>query len=106
MVDAILFTNLIEKVTQPRAPPSLLTPLILLLFITLPSEPDGLRVGTAVVDISPTRQPTSCAGQIDTVRSPRMQSVAFENGKGAIPVMPAWTCRQFADSASEADCRR
>lgn len=31
----------------------LLTPLFLLLFITLPLRADGLRVGMAVVDISP-----------------------------------------------------
>jgi hypothetical protein len=35
----------------------LLAPLFLLLFITLPLRADGLRVGTAVVDISPTVKP-------------------------------------------------
>ena len=87
----------------------LLTPLILLLFITLPLRADGLRVGTAVVDISPTVKPFQLrSGKSTYVHDPlHVRTVAFENGKGraVIAVMDAiGVGREMCDEAKR--CRR
>ena len=85
----------------------LLTPLFLLLFITLPLRADGLRVGTAVVDISPTVKPFQLrSGKSTYVHDPlHVRAVAFENGQGraVIAVMDAiGVGREMCDEAKAA----
>ena len=85
----------------------LLTPLFLLLFITFPLRADGLRVGTAVVDISPTVKPFQLrSGKSTYVHDPlHVRAVAFENGQGraVIAVMDAiGVGREMCDEAKAA----
>ena len=85
----------------------LLTPLFLLLFITLPLRADGLRVGMAVVDISPRVKPFQLrSGKSTYVHDPlHVRVVAFENGQGraVIAVMDALGIDQdrYADSTGK-----
>ena len=85
----------------------LLPPLFLLLFITLPLRADGLQVGTAVVDISPTVKPFQLrSGKSTYVHDPlHVRAVAFENGQGraVIAVMDAiGVGREMCDEAKTA----
>ena len=85
----------------------LLAPLFLLLFITLPLLADGLLVGTAVVDISPTVKPFQLrSGKSTYVHDPlHVRAVAFENGqcRAVIAVMDAiGVGRDMCDEAKAA----
>ncbi len=85
----------------------LLSPLFLLLIITFPLRADGLRVGTAVVDISPTVKPFQLrSGKSTYVHDPlHVRAVAFENGQGraVIAVMDAiGVGREMCDEAKTA----